>query len=29
MELRYNIVSEEVGGGGSVENNYEMQTFLV
>ena len=31
MELCYNIVSEgEWGGGGeSVENNNEMQTFLV
>ena len=30
MELCYNIVSEGVGGGGgSVENNNEMQNFLV
>ena len=29
MELCYNIVSEGVGGGGSVENNNEMQAFLV
>ena len=29
VELCYNIVSEGVGGGKSVENNNEMQTFLV